>query len=246
MQKISRRGKHEIFHISTSIQRHIINKSNFTYRIILRVLNNFLKNQKKVLDIGCGVGTLSFYLAKKGNYVLGIDISKNAVNVCKKSAKIFGLRDIKFQRMDFPNEIPRDKFDLIVCSEVLEHLEDDDLALKKIYSLLRPNGIVIISVPSKNAPLYRLGLAKEFDKRVGHLRRYTLSELVNKCQKAKFTILETRKTEGALRNFLFLNPVAGKFVRFIKFFLSDIISLLDWISLRFFGESQVFVVVGRL
>ena len=147
--------------------------------------------------------------------------------------------------MDFPNKSPDEKFDYIVCSEVIEHLQDDDLALRKIYSLLKPKGVAIISTPSKNAPLYRLGLAREFDQRVGHVRRYALEELVELCRKNGYEILETKKTEGVLRNFLFLNPLAGKLVRFIKYFVSDMVTFLDEISLRLFGESQVFVIVRK-
>lgn len=65
------------------------------------------------------------------------------------------------------------------------------------------------------------------------------------CRKVGFDILETRKTEGVLRNFLFLNPIAGKFVRFVRFFVSDLITFLDNISLYIFGESQIFVVLRK-
>ncbi|QQG40482.1 MAG: methyltransferase domain-containing protein [Candidatus Levyibacteriota bacterium] len=246
MSKSDRRKKHEDFHKNTHIQKRLINVNNFTYRIIISVINKYLKGKKKILDIGCGAGTICLYLAGKGYDVLGIDISQNAINSCNESAKVLGLENVNFERKTFPTEIPNDKFDYIICSEVIEHLEDDDFALKKIYALLKPNGIAIFSTPSENAPLYKLGLAKEFDDKVGHLRRYTVEKLVAKCKTNNFSILETRKTEGVLRNFLFLNPVAGKFVRFIKFFISDIVTFFDEISLRLFGESQIFVVVKKL
>jgi len=243
--KLDRRRTHEIFHQKTLMQKRIISEKNFTYRIILSVVNKYFKGKKKILDIGCGVGTICLYLANRNNNVFGIDISQNAIISCKQSAKSLQFKNVYFERMDFPNKTPDENFDYIVCSEVIEHLEDDELALRKIYSLLKPKGIVIISTPSKNAPLYKLGLAKEFDDRVGHLRRYTVEELVEKCKVNGFSILDTKKTEGVLRNFLFLNPIAGKFVRFIKFFLSDIVTFLDDISLRLFGESQIFVVVKK-
>ena len=245
MQKLDQRKKHEIFHKTTLAQKRIIEESNFTYRIIIAVINKYLRGAKKVLDIGSGAGTICFYLGSKEKDILGIDISQNAIAACKKSTEFLKLRNVDFQRMNFPHEVPNSRFDLIICSEVLEHLEDDNLAVEKIYSLLNKGGIAIISTPSKNAPLYKLGLAKKFDDRVGHLRRYKLDELVNKCRDVGFTILETKKTEGILRNFLFLNSVAGKFVRFIKFFLSDIVTIVDNISLYLFGESQIFVVVKK-
>ena len=147
--------------------------------------------------------------------------------------------------MKFPDQAPQDKYDLILFMEVIEHLEDDQKALKKVYSLLNKNGIAIISTPSINAPLYRLGLAKKFDKRVGHLRRYTMQELQLKCLKAGFEIIETKKTEGILRNYLYLNSIAGKFIRLIKYFMVDVILSLDGLTMKAFGESDLFIVVRK-
>lgn len=238
--------KYENFHKTTLLHRHLVSENNFTYRIIFAVLNKFLRSRQKILDIGCGAGTISFYLASKKHEVLGIDISNNAINACRESVKRLRLeRNAHFEVMNFPKQIPDERFDLIICSEVIEHLYDDDLALKKIFLLLKPGGIAFISAPSINAPLYKLGLTKDFDQRVGHLRRYSLKELVNKCRKCGFIIKKTIKTEGLLRNFLFLNPRAGKLVRFIKFFISDFITFIDNLLILVFGESDIIVVVKK-
>jgi len=237
---------YEDFHKSSSIQKKIISPKNFTYRIILNEINNYLEQAKEVLDIGCGVGTLSFYLANKGKEILGIDISEKAIEICRESSKKLELeKKTIFKKMNFPNELPGKRFDLVLLLEVIEHQKKDDLVLKKVFQLLKPGGVVIISAPSKNAPLHKLGLTNEFDKRVGHLRRYELSELKNKCQKVGFKIIATKKTEGIVRNFLYLNPIAGKFIRFIKFFIADLIMGIDKISLLLFGESDLFIIAQK-
>lgn len=240
--------KYEKFHELTSKQLKIIGRRNFTYKIILNIIEKYLRSTSlKVLDIGCGAGTISFYIANRGNRVVGIDIAKKAIHACNQSAKILSLNNlVKFRNIMFPEKVPSEKFDLVICSEVIEHIRNDDLAIRKIYTVLNYGGLLILSTPSKNAPLYKLGLVKDFDKRVGHLRRYSVRELSNLCKKNGFKILETKKTEGILRNFLFLNPIAGKFIRFIKFFLVDIVSFLDNVSLRLFGESQLFVVAQKV
>lgn len=236
---------YEVFHAKTKPQLRLINNKNFTYKEILYFINKYLNSNKKVLDIGTGTGTIALYIGSKNKYVLGIDISKKAIEAAKSNSKNLGLKNVFFKVMDFPEKVPSSKYDMIICSEVLEHLKNDKKALKLIYRLLKPGGIAIISTPSKNAPLYKLGLASEFDKKVGHLRRYEIDEIIEKCRKVGFKIVEVKKTEGIVRNYFFINPYAGKLVRFIKFFLTDIFSFVDFISLKLFGESQIFVILSK-
>lgn len=233
------------FHANTSPQVKIINKGNFTYKVLVGVLERYVKTGQNILDIGSGAGTLAFYCNDKGNSLVGVDISKEAIDAANKSIKLLNLKNIKFEVKKFPLEVPDGKYDIVICTEVIEHINNDTLAFKKIYTLLRKNGIAIISTPSKNAPLHRLGLAKNFDIRVGHLRRYTEQDLIKLSKTAGFELLEIEKTEGVIRNSLFVLPFLGRFVRFIKSFLVDIVSYIDWISLKLFGESQIFIVVKK-
>lgn len=246
MNKKVKNRLYDDFHQATQVQKKVISENNFTYRLILNSINKFLRAPKEILDIGCGAGTLCLYFAKKGNDVVGIDISQKAVESAQESSKFLGLKKIKFKKMNFPSELPKKQFDFIIFSEVIEHLKNDELALRKIHLLLKKNGIVFISTPSKNAPLHKLGLARSFDKRVGHLRRYTADELEKKAKKCGFVVLEIEKNEGIIRNFLFLNPIAGKLVRFIKFFLSDWVTFIDNISIKIFGESNIFMIIKKL
>lgn len=239
---------YEYYHRLTKPQSRVINKNNFTYKNIITILERNLPKQKNIrlLDIGCGSGTLSLYFASMDYKVTGIDISDRAIKACRKSAKALSLKNVDFEAVDFPNKTPRGKYDFIIFSEVIEHLSDDMAAIKKVNSLLNPNGILFLSTPSKNAPLYKLRLTKKFDREVGHLRRYTIAEITNLCKSAGFKIVETKKEEGILRNFLFINPIAGKLIRFIKFYLVDIVTFLDKISLKLFGESDLVIIAKKI
>lgn len=237
---------YENFHKTTKFQIRIIKEKNFTHRNLIGVLKKYVDGERKILDIGCGAGTVDFYLANQCHNVLGIDISTKAVGMCKKSAQVLDLeKNLKFERLNFPKEKPLGKFDIVICSEALEHLENDKEAIKVIFLLLRSGGIAIFSTPSKNAPLYRLGLAKKFDKRVGHLRRYSPKELKNLIERSGFSILGVIKTEGILRNFLFVNSVAGKIIKFLRGSAADLFTFLDNITLKLFGESQIFVIAQK-
>lgn len=246
MTSMNAKGFYDFFHRGTKFQKRGIGKDNFTYRNLLELLEKYSRGKKNFLDIGCGSGAISLFIANQGKRVLGIDISKISIDACREGSKKLKLsNNTSFEVMDFPKKKPDTNFDVVICSEVLEHIEDDKKALEEIHNLLGINGFLIISVPSENAPLYRLGLARRFDIKVGHLRRYNLNQLVSLCERLGFTILETGKAEGILRNFLFLNPVAGKTIRFIKGPVANLVIILDNISLKLFGESQIFIVAQK-
>lgn len=239
---------YEKFHEKIEPQNKIIGEKNFTYRILIEILERYISDKEKILDIGCGVGTVDFYLANKGYRILGFDISEKAVETCIQSAKELDLKArVAFNQLNFPRERPSGTFDLAICSEVLEHLENDADAVKVIFNLLDSGGIVIFSTPSTNAPLYKIGFTKEFDKKVGHLRRYSQDGLERMTSKSGFVIKEVMKTEGIIRNFLFLNSTAGKLVRILNKvgFLSDTVTMLDLLTIPLFGESNIFLVAQK-
>ena len=222
--------------------KRIISKKDFTYRNIVGVLDKFCRG-KNVLDIGSGVGTLDLYLAQKGRQVTGIEISQRAVDIARQSQRLLGINKIKFIRGDFFQLKIREQFPFVICSEVLEHLSNEQQAINKIYRLIKPEGLLLITVPSQNAPLIKLGAIKKFDQVSGHLRRYTLDSLRLLLEKNQFKVIYTQKTEGLVRNSLYvfkLNLVIKLANRFPL--VSDLITWLDNLSLRLFGESQIIIV----
>lgn len=239
------------FHEDTKVQRNIVRRKNFTYRLIIEALEPYLNSGKKVLDIGCGSGTLSFYMAEKGIDVVAIDISAKAIETCRDSAKFLGLqKNIHFRIGDFlKSKIPKD-FDLILITEVLEHLKGEGFAVEKLFKSLKIGGVVLVSVPSTNTALLKMGftnLIKDFDNRVGHLRRYTVTKIATLLQKKGFEIIEIKKREGPLRNFLFISKWGGLIIRVANKFttISDILTFLDDVSLKCFGESQIITVARK-
>jgi ubiquinone/menaquinone biosynthesis C-methylase UbiE len=150
------------------------------YRIIVKLLkkHNF---QGDLLDIGCGTGTLLMQIQKKMHFqhVEGSDFSQEALKLSKEKA------DFVFQA-DLNNiESFNDKtYDSIVCSEVLEHIDNDSLAIQNLRTLLKFNGKVLITVP------YSEKYWSEHDDFSGHVRRYQLDELLNKFENAGFENVE--------------------------------------------------------
>lgn len=83
---------YEEYHKNAGIQREIIGRYNFDYHFVLSFIDRYLRRGMRVLDIGCGRGTISLYVASKGNEVLGIDISEEAIDAAQRSAGLLGIK----------------------------------------------------------------------------------------------------------------------------------------------------------
>jgi len=238
---------YEVYHGRRRTQKHIIREDDFTYHYILSLFKKYDVKNEKVLDIGCGVGTIDFYMVKKGASVLGIDISKNGINTAKRNAAKLGIKkNLRFEVLDFTKSMPKGRFDKIICSEVLEYIKSDRLAVITMFKLLKKGGIVVASSPSKNAPLYKMRALKTFDQKVGHLRRYFEDEFVNLFKREGYIVLETRKTEGFLRNFLFTNSFGGFLLRILnKKPFSKMVTFIDNMMIPLFGESDIYLVAQK-
>lgn len=108
-----------------------------------------LPPEPTILDAGCGIGFLSFYLAGRfpGGRILGIDVSDENVSMCNRIAAALGLSNVEF-RVQRLEEIQEDsKFDLICCADVLEHVPDDQRVLSNFRRALNRDGHLIVSVP---------------------------------------------------------------------------------------------------
>ncbi len=97
-----------------------------------------------ILDVGCGSGTIVKRLLKKGKKTIGIDIGKKFVDFCKSKYKSAVFCEADAQFLPFSNKC----FDTIVCSEVIEHLENPEKALKEFNRVLRPRGKLILTTPN--------------------------------------------------------------------------------------------------
>ncbi len=105
-----------------------------------------IPNKGKVLDVGCGHGTLPLYIAKnkRNVFVVGVEISNKRVLVAKEKVKCFG--NVKFFNCNFIEFKGNEKFDTITCLDVLHHMSRSlhEKVIKKVSELLKPNGIFIL------------------------------------------------------------------------------------------------------
>lgn len=235
------------YHSKSRLQKRVISEKDFTYRNIIDVAGKYLVRGNKILDIGSATGTLSFYFASRGLQVDGVELSENAFKYANLNKTNLKIKNVNFINTPIEKFHTTKKYDIVTCFEVLEHLVDDVSILKKINKIMNPNSVLMISVPSKNAPLYKLGFLNNFDKKVGHLRRYSDKEIKSVLQLAGFRLVKLIKSESVLRNILYTNNFFGLIVKITKFnIVNDLISFLDKIFLKILGESQIIIVSKKV
>lgn len=98
----------------------------------------------KILEIGCGYGYLTYALHQMGHSIIGIDISKNAIKFAKSNfGKYFSLSSIDILNIN-------EKFDMIVATELIEHIENPVEFINICTDLLNKNGRIILTTPNKD------------------------------------------------------------------------------------------------
>ena len=161
----------------------------FNYRFrkesIKRSIDKYLSTLKdksniKILDIGSGISPVSPFPSK----TIFVDLEKEAIDLLKKkgvNAQVGDITKLKFKKGEF---------DIVLCSEVLEHVPDYNLGLKEMARVLKKNGIVIITVPIHQY------YWKDDDEFVGHFRRFNPKALQKDIESAGLRVI-TRKPIGS-------------------------------------------------
>ena len=108
------------------------------------------KVEGEVLDIGCGNGIISINLGAAGFNVVGVDVSDKAIEIANKQNP---FPNVSFEVLPAEKlEAYTKQYDIIVCSEVLEHLQDPSRLVEELTKNLKPSGILIVTVPNGIGP----------------------------------------------------------------------------------------------
>lgn len=181
-------------------------------RRILGLAKNSLKG--KVLDVGCARGYLGRRIKEiGGNYVAGIEISEGAAHQARAVLDDVYVFDIQKHWLA---EVKEQKFDLIILSEVLEHVFDPVFVLKNAHDMLSPDGEIIITTPNfmvwTNRIKFLFGNFKYQEQGMfdfGHIRWFTYRYLQDVLQESGFKVIQEN-------HIIF----PGKLTKFLKFWPS--------------------------
>lgn len=102
---------------------------------------------KRILDIGCGVGAYVQQFRRFTEHVFGIEVDMDRLALAREKAP--GVLQAVAERLPFQSG----SFDMVFLHEVLEHVQDDALALREACRVLRPGGRIVIYVPNRLYPL---------------------------------------------------------------------------------------------
>ena len=145
----------------------------------------------QLLDVGCGAGNMIESLGKYGT-VKGIDIDERPVQKARQ-------RGYDVDQFDATQPMPFDDntFDIVTTLDVIEHNEDDIAILTDSYRILKPGGLMIVTVPAF------MWLWTHNDDLNAHVRRYTAGELKQKLAQVGFTV------QRVTYNNFFIFPMAA-------------------------------------
>lgn len=140
-------------------------------------VSKLIKKNHFVLDVGCGNGALKKLLPY--NRLVGVDVLKDSINLVLKAGYIQAKQvDLNHEKLPFKNN----SFDVIICSHILEHLLFPIKATQEMRRVLKSNGFLFISSPTRKNP--------KFDDDYTHIRPFTPHSLETMLHDAGFSKIE--------------------------------------------------------
>jgi SAM-dependent methyltransferase len=207
----------------------------------------------RLLENGCGVGQYVEHLAPAAGQVIGLEYDFERARTARQSGAA-GQRaalivNAAGERLPFPSK----SFDVILSHEVLEHVQDDRLAVREMARVLRPGGRMVVFVPNRGYPFethgiylrgrYRFGniplvnyLPRSLrDRLAPHVRVYSRRDLEALFAGLPVRVVQRAVVFGAYDNVIARWPRAGRLLR-------SLLQGLERTPLRIFGLSHFWVV----
>jgi 2-polyprenyl-3-methyl-5-hydroxy-6-metoxy-1,4-benzoquinol methylase len=219
------------------------------FEVLRRLADDLIRRSGDLAEVGCGIGTLQQQIEEHyGVPVTGFDLNHGALlqNLSQQSSVCC------YDIMDCAPEF-RQKFSTIFLFDVLEHIADEQAFLEALNYHVAEGGHVVINVPAHQF------FYSNYDRAVGHYRRYSVAELVRTVQRAGFTAARCTYWGVPLVPLLLIRKWVVDFVKSKEATISigfepkvpggnrvlTLLSRCEWLPQRIFGTSVMGVFRGQ-
>ena len=174
-----------IWYIQVKTKRSLLNSSE-------------KENELNILDAGAGFGQYSYWMWKKFKrcHILSVDVKEEQIRDCQNFFSATGAANVRFEKADLTKFVQPAAFNLVLCVDVMEHIEEDVLVFKNFYSSMKEGGMLLISTPSDQGGS-DAGDSSDESFIGEHVRNgYNVNEIENKLRSAGFSNIITKYSYG--------------------------------------------------
>jgi SAM-dependent methyltransferase len=178
-----------------------------------------LKAGDMMLDLGCGFGRHAYEAARRGAHVIALDAGRDEVEgvagtfaamVDAGELSVAAIRTAVVQGDALKLPFPRATFDRVICSEVLEHIPNDEGAMAELSRVLKPGGTMAITIPRFGPELINWALSDEYHNVPGgHVRIYRRSVVENRLKATGLEVTGHRYAHGLHSPYWWLKCFVG-------------------------------------
>ncbi|HJN37749.1 MAG TPA: class I SAM-dependent methyltransferase [Gammaproteobacteria bacterium] len=228
-------GKEELFATARCLKR-------YHFDIVHRMISHLEKDPQCILDFGAGIGTL----VSEWQQQLGIQ--PECLEIDPSSQKILSEKNLIVHQSYA--SLKQNSYDIVYSSNVLEHIEDDQAALRDIYKLIKPGGQLMLFLPAF------MCIYNNLDRHVGHFRRYQQHDLKKKVELAGFKVTQAHYCDslgffvwGLLKFLGSSSKSHSSNDRSLKFYdavLYRISTLMDQLGCKYLFGKNIFLTATKL
>jgi SAM-dependent methyltransferase len=177
-----------------------------------------MQEGERLLDLGCGGGRHAFEAARRGAKVIALDAGTDEVNKVRDTLGAMvvageikdpaGTGAIKGDALRLP--FPDGCFDRVIAAEVLEHIPQDSDAVGELARVLRPGGLIAVTVPRFGPEVVNWALSDEYHNVPGgHVRIYRRSDLIGRLERAGLSFLGSHHAHSLHSPYWWLRCAVG-------------------------------------
>ncbi len=186
------------------------------------------KDKETLIDIGCGTGSFTIGSAKRGYKSLGLSWDERNQNVAEERSVICNAHNAKYETYDIRKLEDRsdlhEKSNIAICSEVIEHIIDDQKLFREIVKCIKPGGRLLLTAPYYDGnPIVNdnIGPFDKVEEDGSHVRKgYTKGMLLELCNDSNLILEEVSYCSG-----FFSQKITG----FLRFLEDNIDPMLAWL-----------------